>query len=40
VRNERQPLSESNRRDFKVVRTDPLSDALEGMANVGVVACG
>ena len=40
MRNECQPLSKSNRRNFKVVRTDPLSDTLEGIANLGVVTCG
>jgi len=40
VRNECQPLSKSNCRYFKVVRTDALSDTLEGIANLGVVTCG
>ena len=40
MRNERQALGESNRRNFKVMRADPLSDALQGIANLGVVTCG
>ena len=40
VRNERQALGKSNRRNFKVMRANPLSDALQGIANLGVVTCG
>ena len=40
MRNERQALGESNRRNFKVMRADPLSDTLQGIANLGVVTCG